>query len=208
MYIQAMQTHLAAFEPQEALYVSAFIIYLLDRIWSHFKGKKKPLYKALENEADINDIIYPLLNNLMIDFNAIRVYLLQFHNGEHYYSGQDILKMTITHEVKRSNQKKIRLAVQGVLVDEHTHNVASRLRVENVVQINDIVDLKDEDLRIRYQYLGVSSMCCFGIRDNKKRVIAILCMQFNHRNPLNDNEVQGVRYTTYEISNALTNEES
>ena len=82
-----MHKFLTEVDFNEAVYMTAFIIYLIDRIMTYFKGRKESPGSAFENSTGINDEVMPLLFTLMMDYSAIRVFILQFHNGEKFYTG-------------------------------------------------------------------------------------------------------------------------
>lgn len=196
-----MHKFLTEVDFNEAVYMTAFIIYLIDRIMTYFKGRKESPGSAFENSTGINDEVMPLLFTLMMDYSAIRVFILQFHNGEKFYTGQDILKMTVTHEVWRTGQPRIKSSINGVIVDDHTHKVAGELRDDIVACFPDISKMNDEELEARLHYLNVASMYYFGIRDRKKRIVGVLCLHFNYRDAMNN--YQGVHHLTYDLAQIL-----
>jgi GAF domain-containing protein len=55
--------------------------------------------KEFNYDPSLHDNIVSALDFVMEETEADRVYILEFHNGEHYFSGRSQQKLSCTHEV-------------------------------------------------------------------------------------------------------------
>lgn len=196
---------LPEFEFKEAAYVAAFLIYVAERVASHFikKREKRHGLVALEKNWELNAELYPVLYDLMMQYNAIRVVIFQFHNGDKYYSGQSIQKMTCSHEVKRPGIKGMKPLFNGVQVPETTHQVISAIRTDDYYCIEDSDLEKDIDYKEALSFLDVKSLQSFGIRDGNGRIVGLLTVHFNYSRALNSSQSQGILLTANQITSLL-----
>ena len=67
-------------------------------VW--FKGKlKERKDKVFNYDPNLHSNVVTALEFMRRETEADRVYVLQFHNGEHYFSGRSQQKFSCTHEV-------------------------------------------------------------------------------------------------------------
>lgn len=192
---------------EEFAYISSFLIFFIERVVTYFKVKKKKLSsgaKGFEKNWLLNEALYPLLYDLMMEHNSVRAFIVQFHNGEQFYSGQSIQKMTCSHEVKRPGVKGVKSAIIAVPVDDEVHRIVMDIRKDEYFTIENVDNEEDIDLRERLTYLGVKCKYCFGIHDQEGRITGILYLHFNHLSPIHPNQVQGIKMTVNQISTLLS----
>src|SRR3989304_4502904 len=73
--------------------VKEFLLVFFD-LFKFLRKKKKTLKETIE----IGNKVDSVLEQLLEDTSADRAYVFQFHNGDYFYSGLSIDKMTNTHE--------------------------------------------------------------------------------------------------------------
>ena len=93
----------------EVTTIIASIITALATIASVLIGKKcmnrKPVCPVSEDTAHSANV-YTALAYTMEEMGADRAYVLEFHNGGHYYSGRGQQKFSCTHEIAEEGISK------------------------------------------------------------------------------------------------------
>jgi hypothetical protein len=81
--------------------ILVLLIMLKEYIQAYIKNKNKKgdINKNIISVAQEGEMTNNYLDSLLQKYNADRVYIMQFHNGGSYYSGKDMQKITINHEV-------------------------------------------------------------------------------------------------------------
>jgi hypothetical protein len=192
-------------EFKEAAYVVAFVIYVIERTVTHFrrKGARKRGAVTFEKNWELNEKLYPVMYDLMMQYHAIRVVIFQFHNGDKYYSGQSIQKMTCSHEVKRPGIKGMKPLFNGVQVPENIHHIISAIRTDDYYCVEDVTQLGDIDYKEALEFLEVKCLESFAIKDNNGRIVGLLTIHFNHIRAINSAQSQGILLTANEVSSLL-----
>lgn len=72
--------------------LTIYLKHLLDE-----KAKRKADPARTNHEHDV--VLYTKLNEVLDKLSCDRAYIMQYHNGSHYSSGQSIMKISTTHEV-------------------------------------------------------------------------------------------------------------
>lgn len=196
-----METFTKEFATALAAIIMATIAIVGDKVLSFFKKRKEPGAQTFEKTWILNEELYPIMWGLLVEYEAIRVFIIQFHNGDKFYSGQSIQKMTCSHEVKKPREKGVKQSIIGVPVDGETHNILSKIRSEEIYEVEDAGTVQDIDLKERFSYLGVKSKYCFGIHDSSGRIVGVLYMHFGRKGGLEN--AHGPRMTVSEISSLL-----
>lgn len=70
------------------------IVVILKEIWMWARRRKRTIKDSIE----IGNKVDKVLDKLLEETNADRVFVFQFHNGSYFYTGNSIDKMTNTHE--------------------------------------------------------------------------------------------------------------
>jgi len=89
-------------------------------------------------EIDIDDKIYKKLWQALARFNADRVMVYQYHNGDQYFSGRHIKKFTVTHEVVAFNVLSNMELYQSKIMSGEDHVFVRHLIENSFIYIQDI----------------------------------------------------------------------
>jgi len=89
-------------------------------------------------EIDVDDRIYKKLWQALARYNADRVMVYQYHNGEQYFSGRHIKKFTVTHEVIAFNVLSNMELYQSKIMSGEDHVFVRHLIENSFVYIQDI----------------------------------------------------------------------
>ena len=146
-------------------------------VW--MKGKlKERKDKVFDYDPNLHSNVVTALEFMRRETEADRVYVLEFHNGEHYFSGRSQQKFSCTYEVVNEG---ISREVQGL----------QSIRISSMhYLIKDVVDGKTfmckdveefcEDLSFRsfMEMRGIKSMFARPIKTLNGKIIGVLVMDF------------------------------
>lgn len=172
---------------QTGVVVGAAIWWLIRKIFQ----KKEP--HSLNDTIKDDIVIYDFLADLLFEYNAIRSYVIQFHNGAKYYSGQPIQRLTVSHEKVRPGIKKIMPDHDGILVSMEIHDVVREMRKYNdgfyyCPNREHIMESKPE-LYTWMRDNGVMCLLYIELKDTKTNdPIGILGMHWNYTDGLNEGD--------------------
>lgn len=168
-------------------WATAVMVYVSNefRKWWVKRKKKKT---AIDFDGDIHFKINSILYQMLMIYDACRGVVIQFHNGDEYYTGQSRIRMTITNEVVFPGVKKITQDFSGVQVSQTMHSLMRDIRTLDYVYIpfkeageNKIAGLSDI-----MQDLDMKSFILIRLADSKRgETVAILALHFPHANALN-----------------------
>lgn len=164
--------------------------------WMH-KRKNDPANLAITN--DFNEKIYPELWKPLWTYRAVRICIIQFHNGEHYYSGAHIQKVSCSHEVS-PEMEQIKLQVQNLIMPTWVDAVVTILRKEGQYYIEDVT-AEHENIPVcdQMKSWGVKAVLFLPIRDKRGNIIAVKMIQFNYGRPLNKGLITAIKNHTNKI---------
>jgi len=172
---------------------------------SHYLTKrKKPdvLVETVNNANIINDEIEHVLE----EYKADRIWILQFHNGGHFYpTGKSIQKFSMIYEFVRLSKDTIRENFQNIPVNLFSKALSKVLKDDYLA----ITDYKDETVATcGLKYLSdecrTKSSYFFGIRNFENRLIAVLGVEYTDRKRvLNAEEIVKLRVSAAQISGEL-----
>ncbi len=135
----------------------------------------------------INNEIDMILQDILVETNASRVNLVQYHNGGKGINKQAFLKMSMTNERIQLNVKPFISefkdqfrSVLGYFVNEIGKN--------GYCYINDVDEMIEKDIGM-YEFMcnrGIESKFGYAIHDKDKCVIAFICAEFIDKKDANE----------------------
>lgn len=156
-------------------------------------------------EINVDDKIYKKLWQALARFNADRVTVYQYHNGEQYFSGRHIKKYTATHEVVAFNVLSNMELCQSKIMSGEDHIFVRHLIENSYIYIPDIaleevfVEAK-RAMRHHGQNSGFSGLMKTA---DEGHPIGNLYLGFKRTSPLTPEELGDVMYIVDEISSIL-----
>lgn len=178
-------------------WVFVVITYALNEV-RKWRIKKKESHKhkhSLENDSDFRIEINNILWQLLSLYRCSRCYIMQFHNGDEFLSGQPVIRKTITHEVVYPGIKKVGPDNQGAQVSEMTHKILRKIKAEGYVYIPavDLIEHSNEDLFNWMNVYAAKSLLIVRLIDNKTgETVATLNMHFPHNHGLNNGQIDTI----------------
>lgn len=186
------------------LYVLTVLAWSIDRYRTRKKSKGDP--RTFEKAYAIDSKVYTVLWSLLVELEAERVYITQFHNGDHFYSGQSIQKHSISHEVPKPGLSSIRRNYTNIPISYRMHELIKTLKREGMQGIPDRDALPDSFQHIREYMLlySIRSLYEYHITDAEGRTIGILSLHFTAPGALDNVEHLKIENYLSQIRNILS----
>lgn len=149
--------------------------------------KKK---NTLRLETEVIFKVSIILHKLLMLSKAIRILIIEFHNGQEYYTGAHAQRMTCRHEVVMPNIEKMKDMILDIPVNELMHHIIKVIGDTSVsYYVADIDKLDDnnpmeKELKEGMEFYNCKSLYAIPIRDRLGNITAITFYNFIHKNPL------------------------
>jgi hypothetical protein len=137
---------------------------------------KDRAFKRFERGINKNVRLREILSELRVPYNADRVYLYQFFNGEFYLSGGSVMKTSLTHFVT-----KVGVANPLVLPIIPTTQMVMSLKAihdspSSIFQVDTFND--DNFLERLFTETGNNKVLVTAVHDVRKNIVGILCVSW------------------------------
>lgn len=143
-------------------------------------GKKCLLKKSfcpIKNDTERSANVYKALQYTMHTLEADRAYILEFHNGGHYYSGRGQQKFSCTHEIAAEGITRECIKSQEHRVSNY-FNYINELISSKDFKYEDITKVKDSSFLTLLNRSGVQSIYNVPIKTLDGKIIGILGVDF------------------------------
>lgn len=172
------------------------------------EAKKLIANDKLAQELQTSIIIDNKLDTLKDEFNADRIWIMQFHNGGHYYpTGKSIQKFSMFHEVVEPGVDSIKMMFQNIPVSLFSRST-NELLEKSQISIPDFKDEKVATYGLKYtaDETGCKSAYIFGIFDINNRMIGTLGIEYVKRKKLLElSDIQMLEIEAAQIGGVLHN---
>lgn len=160
--------------------IIASLITAVATFCSVFIGKRclpKKSSCPIKNDTERSANVYTALRYTMENMNADRAYILEFHNGGHYYSGRGQQKFSCTHEIAAEGISRECIKSQEHRVSNYFDYV-NKLINEKEFKYEDITKVKDSSFLTLLNRSGVKSIYNVPIKTLDGKIIGILGVDF------------------------------
>lgn len=144
------------------------------RMLSKWIFRKK---RTIKEEIEVSEKVDELLNKLLIETGSDRCLLFQFHNGNYFYSGAHISKMTNTNEVVLNGISQEQLNSQDLMTGPYKELV-NDLFSNKVCEYYDTSEIKDFNTKMFFDKRGTKSFAATIIMTPDKKSIGFIGMEF------------------------------
>lgn len=146
-------------------------------VWLKIKYDERK-HKQLNYDPTLHSNVITALEFIMQETDADRAYILEFHNGEQYFSGRGQQKLSCTYEsvndgisVECQNLQNIRIS--------NFHGLMNSISRQETFLCPDIEEYKgDLTFKSLLQSKGVQSMFARPIKTLNGKIIGILCLEY------------------------------
>lgn len=127
----------------------------------------------IEKETKHNQNVYTALDFTIESFNCDRAYVLEFHNGIHYFSGRSQQKFSCSYEVVQEGISAECQNSQDHKISNY-HNYIRTLIEEEKFAFHNIDDIEDHIFTTLLRHKGVQSILNVPIKTLNGKIIGIL----------------------------------
>lgn len=156
-------------------------------------------------EIDVDDKIYKKLWQALARFNADRVMVYQYHNGDTYFSGRHIKKYTVTHEVVAFNILSNMELYQSKIMSGEDHIFVRHLIENSYIYIPDttLEEVFVEAKRAMRHHGQSSGFNGLMKKPEEGNPIGNIYIGFKRTSPLSKEEINEMMYIVDEIAGIL-----
>lgn len=140
------------------------------------KIKKCDVSNNLKNEDSITHKLEKIRDN----FKADRVWICEFHNGGHTFSGKSLQKFSQTYEVVRRGVSKEGAYTQNLPTSLFSTFFNAMINLQGI-SINDVIideSIVNISLRSFFDNRGVRSFAAAIIKNIEDNTIGVLCVDY------------------------------
>lgn len=173
----------------------------------HFLDRSKKV-DLLTEAVEHSDIVNYVLDGILEEKGVDRAWILQFHNGGHYYpTGKSIQKFSMFFEVVKHAKDSVRLQYQNIPVNLFSKSLSQIVKTGEVI----IPDYKDDEIAtygLKYiaEENGTKSSYLFAIKNPEGRIIGVLGIEYTGRKKeLEHNTIQELKLSAATLGGILMN---
>ena len=154
----------------------------------------------------VNQNIDTILQDILVETNASRVDLVQYHNGGRGINKQAFLKMSMTNE-------KIQLGVRPFIQDfkDQFRSVlgyfVNEINISGSCDIVDVDEMANKDIGM-YEFMknrGIVAKFGKGIKNPEGTTIAFICVEYTDKKDINIDKVHNALREHYREIERLLN---
>jgi len=146
----------------------------------NYFGKKKEEKNPVDEAIEINNLVDEQLEVIMDELNCDRVWVVQFHNGGHFYpTGKSIQKFSMFYEKVAPGLQASQQAFQNVPVSLFPKAMSELYKVGEIA----VPDITGETygLQSAAEPYGAQSYYLIALDDLHDRFIGVLCVDFQQK---------------------------
>jgi GAF domain-containing protein len=134
--------------------------------------------KQLNYDPQLHGNVVTALEFILQETEADRSYVLEFHNGEHYFSGRSQQKLSCTYEIVSEGISVESQNIQNIRVSNF-HGLVKSISQDQTFACRN-VDRYDDDMSFRafMQSKGVKSMFARPIKTLNGKIIGIIILEY------------------------------
>jgi hypothetical protein len=148
----------------------------------HYLDKKqKP--DMVKDALKVSELVNHRIEQIRDEYNADRVWILQFHNGGHFYpTGKSMAKFSFIYEVVSSYASSIQLNYQNIPVNIFGKSINHLLENDSI----DISDFNNDTtdtygLKVAAESHGCKSVYLFAIKTIDNKFIGVIGLDYTKK---------------------------
>ena len=180
------------------------VLVAVERFFYWFRKKKM----SVVSDILVSEKIYLILKRLIDDTGADRISIFQFHNGNYFYTGNSIEKMTNTHEVALQGISREQVVSCDMMVAPYRSMLSGMIKNE-IYSVVDIDDAGSYNEKAFFYERGAMSSHMILIKDKSEKLLGFICVDFVKKtSDLNDYGVAILKQASVAIYELLVFGES
>lgn len=168
--------------------------------------QRKPKQDMVKETLQVSELINTKIEAIKDEFGADRVWILQFHNGGHFYpTGKSMAKFSFIYETVSPNIHSIQLNFQSIPVNLFSKSI-NYLLDNDVIEIYDYKDdsIATHGLKYVAEDTGCKSTYLFAIKTIDEKFIGVMGLDFvKRKTKLDENQILHLRNHSASIGGVL-----
>lgn len=167
----------------------------------YFERKKDPLKEAFT----LGEKVEEKLEQLKDKHQSDRIYILQFHNGGHYYpTGKSIQKFSMFYELVEESKHSLRHTFQNIPVNLFS-KALKQLAVEDHISITDYTNpaIATYGLKSMAEGCSMASTYLFAVKNIDGKMIGVIGLDFSTKTELNATTIHELEIESTAIGGEL-----
>lgn len=134
--------------------------------------------KEFNYDPSSHSNVVSALNFIMEETEADRVYVMEFHNGEHYFSGRSQQKLSCTYETMSEGISSECHNMQNIRISNF-HGLVQNIAEEKTFLCEDL-EAYDKDIGFKsfLQGKGVKSIFARPIKTLNGKILGVICLEY------------------------------
>lgn len=134
--------------------------------------------KQLNYDPGLHGNVITALDFIIDETQCDRAYILEFHNGEHYFSGRSQQKLSCTYEVVSDGISVESHNTQNIRVSNF-HGLVKSIAQDATFRCKDVEGYKDDmSFKAFLQAKGVKSMFAQPVKTLNGKIIGVLVLEY------------------------------
>ena len=149
-------------------------------VWAGKKILHRTKADSIVNETIQNANVYTALDFLLEESGADRAYVMEFHNGDHYFSGRGQQKFSCTYETVRKGISSECSNSQNHRISNYHHYISVAVN-EGVFALEQIEDTEDVSFKALLKEKGVQSVLNVPLKTLNGKIIGLIGVDYVRR---------------------------
>ena len=146
-------------------------------VWLKIKFDEKR-DKQLNYDPQLHGNVITALDFVIDETDADRAYILEFHNGEHYFSGRSQQKLSCTYEVVSEGISVESHNIQNIRVSNF-HGLVKSIAQGETFTCKDVDEYNDDmSFKAFLQGKGVKSMFARPVKTLNGKIIGVIILEY------------------------------
>ena len=173
--------------------------------WAKAKFKSKPKKSPIQEALEMNELVDHQLDLMLETIECDRVWIIQFHNGGHFYpTGKSIQKFSMFYEKITPNTSSIQHTFQNIPVSLFPKSLG-KIYKDGELAIPTFTEGETYDLEAISKDLGTKSFYAVGLYSLDDHLIGVMGIgYYNKEHKLTKDEWIFVRQKVGVIGTLLT----
>ncbi len=172
--------------------------------WAKAKFKSKPKKSPIQEALEMNELVDHQLDLILETIECDRVWIIQFHNGGHFYpTGKSIQKFSMFYEKITTNASSIQHTFQNIPVSLFPKSLG-KIYKDGELSIPTFTEGETYDLEAIAKDLDTKSFYAVGLYSLDDHLIGVMGIAYNKEHKLTKDEWIFVRQKVGVIGTLLT----
>jgi len=147
------------------------------------QARKSKQHACVAKYTKQNENVQKALDYVLNEINVDRAYIYEFHNGDHFYSGNHQQKFSCTYETLNIGVSAESMNLQGLRVSTFNDFIKDAVGIleGQYFALNDITEMQNPLIKNWLEDRGIKSSFAFPIKTLNDGIVGMLCIDFTKK---------------------------